>query len=48
MREDDRVEGRGITKRYLTLLIGRMPDGVMSVDAPLHIGLRQGASGMCR
>ncbi|QNH13084.1 RluA family pseudouridine synthase [Xanthomonas sp. SI] len=42
MREDDRVEGRGISKRYLTLLVGRMPDGVMSVDAPLHIGLRQG------
>ncbi|MBB5860525.1 RluA family pseudouridine synthase [Xanthomonas arboricola] len=42
MREDDRVEGRGITKRYLTLLVGRMPDGVMTVDAPLHIGLRQG------
>ena len=42
MREDDRVDGRSITKRYLTLLVGRMPDGVMSVDAPLHIGLRQG------
>ncbi|MEG8176603.1 RluA family pseudouridine synthase, partial [Xanthomonas hortorum pv. gardneri] len=42
MREDDRVQGRGITKRYLTLLVGRMPDGVMTVDAPLHIGLRQG------
>ncbi|WP_226468212.1 RluA family pseudouridine synthase [Luteimonas panaciterrae] len=37
MREDG-----GITKRYLALLVGRMPDGVMSVDAPLHIGLRQG------
>jgi len=38
MRED-----RGaITKRYLALLVGRMPDGVMSVDAPLHVGLRQG------
>ncbi|MEL4889865.1 RluA family pseudouridine synthase [Xanthomonas protegens] len=42
MREDDRVQGRGISKRYLTLLVGRMPDGTMSVDAPLHIGLRQG------
>lgn len=42
MREDDAVDGRGIAKRYLTLLVGRMPDGVMSVDAPLHIGLRQG------
>ncbi|NZA28038.1 RluA family pseudouridine synthase [Luteimonas sp. SJ-92] len=36
-----REEG-GITKRYLALLVGRMPDGVMSVDAPLHVGLRQG------
>lgn len=32
----------GIAKRYLALLVGRMPDGVMSVDAPLHVGLRQG------
>ncbi|TKS53903.1 RluA family pseudouridine synthase [Luteimonas yindakuii] len=38
MREDD----GGIAKRYLALLAGRMPDGVMSVDAPLHVGLRQG------
>ncbi|KGM57673.1 23S rRNA pseudouridylate synthase [Lysobacter arseniciresistens ZS79] len=36
-----RGEG-GIAKRYLALLTGRMPDGVMSVDAPLHAGLRQG------
>ncbi|TWI03906.1 ribosomal large subunit pseudouridine synthase C [Luteimonas cucumeris] len=36
-----REEG-GINKRYLALLTGRMPDGVMSVDAPLHVGLRQG------
>lgn len=42
MREGDAVDGRGIEKRYLALLAGRMPDGVMSVDAPLHIGLRQG------
>jgi len=39
MRED---AGSGIRKRYLALLAGRMPDGVMSVDAPLHVGLRQG------
>ena len=39
LRED---HGAGIDKRYLTLLTGRMPDGVMSVDAPLHVGLRQG------
>jgi 23S rRNA pseudouridine955/2504/2580 synthase len=37
MREDG-----GITKRYFALLTGRMPDGVMTVDAPLHVGLRQG------
>lgn len=42
MREGDGDDGRGIAKRYLALLTGRMPDGVMSVDAPLHIGLRQG------
>ncbi len=36
-----REEG-GIAKRYLALLLGRMPDGTMSVDAPLHVGLRQG------
>lgn len=39
LRED---HGAGIGKRYLALLVGRMPDGVMSVDAPLHVGLRQG------
>ena len=39
MREEG---GSGIRKRYLTLLVGRMPDGTMSVDAPLHVGLRQG------
>ncbi|PJJ99393.1 23S rRNA pseudouridine(955/2504/2580) synthase [Lysobacteraceae bacterium NML91-0213] len=38
MREDD----GGIAKRYLALLAGRMPDGTMTVDAPLHVGLRQG------
>ncbi|MGN6513285.1 MAG: RluA family pseudouridine synthase [Lysobacteraceae bacterium] len=37
MREDG-----GIAKRYLALLVGRLPDGVLSVDAPLHVGLRQG------
>jgi 23S rRNA pseudouridine955/2504/2580 synthase len=39
LRED---HGAGIRKRYLALLTGRMPDGLMSVDAPLHVGLRQG------
>ena len=37
-----REDHGGIQKRYLTLLAGRMTDGVMSVDAPLHVGLRQG------
>lgn len=37
-----REDHGGIQKRYLTLLAGRMPDGVMSVDAPLLVGLRQG------
>jgi 23S rRNA pseudouridine955/2504/2580 synthase len=41
MREDAGRSG-GIRKRYLALLAGRMPDGLMSVDAPLHVGLRQG------
>ena len=42
MREEGGGGAGGIRKRYLALLAGRMPDGVMSVDAPLHIGLRQG------
>lgn len=42
MREDQAGRGGGVVKRYLALLAGRMPDGVMSVDAPLHVGLRQG------
>lgn len=39
LRED---HGAGIEKRYMALLVGRMPDGTMHVDAPLHVGLRQG------
>ena len=39
LRED---HGAGISKRYLALLAGRMPNGVMTVDAPLLVGLRQG------
>ncbi len=39
LRED---HGAGLTKRYLALLTGRRPDGTLTVDAPLHIGLRQG------
>ena len=41
MRENS-AGGSGLRKRYLALLVGRMPDGTMSVDAPLHVGLRQG------
>lgn len=41
MRESTSGAG-GMRKRYLALLVGRMPDGTMSVDAPLHVGLRQG------
>jgi pseudouridine synthase, RluA family len=40
--EDGGGRRSGIGKRYLALLAGRMPDGTMSVDAPLHVGLRQG------
>ena len=39
LREDG---GSGMNKRYLALLTGRLPDGVITVDAPLHVGLRQG------
>ncbi|QDQ72957.1 RluA family pseudouridine synthase [Pseudoluteimonas lycopersici] len=39
LRED---HGAGIEKRYLALLLGRLPGGTLSVDAPLHVGLRQG------
>ena len=39
LRED---HGAGVHKRYLALLVGRLPDGMMAVDAPLHVGLRQG------
>jgi 23S rRNA pseudouridine955/2504/2580 synthase len=42
LRAESDGGGRRIDKRYLALLAGRMPDGVMSVDAPLHVGLRQG------
>jgi len=45
-REDgkklDQTSSAGIRKKYLCLLVGRLPDGVMTVDAPLDIGLRQG------
>src|SRR5690554_4717774 len=39
LREDG---GSGMNKRYLALLTRRLPDGVITVDAPLHVGLRQG------
>ncbi len=34
--------GSGVKKTYLALLVGRFPDGTLTVDAPLHVGLRQG------
>ncbi len=42
LRQEGAAASGGLRKRYLALLVGRMPDGVMSVDAPLHVGLRQG------
>lgn len=39
LRED---HGAGITKTYLALLQGRLPNGELTVQAPLHVGLRQG------
>lgn len=39
---EDAGPNKGIRKRYLTLLTGRLPDGTMTVDAPLLVGLRQG------
>jgi 23S rRNA pseudouridine955/2504/2580 synthase len=38
----DQTSSAGIRKKYLCLLVGRLPDGVMTVDASLDIGLRQG------
>lgn len=42
LREGGGDARSGVGKRYLSLLTGRMPDGTMSVDAPLHVGLRKG------
>ena len=42
--EDD--EGPG--KRYLTLLVGRVPDGTLTVDAPLQRSVLQGGERMVR
>lgn len=39
LRED---HSAGIRKHYLALLLGRLPPGQMRVEAPLHVGLRQG------
>ncbi|XHS30856.1 RluA family pseudouridine synthase [Pseudoxanthomonas sp. UC29_72] len=39
---EDAGPAKGIRKRYLTLLTGRLPDGTMNVDSPLLVGLRQG------
>ncbi|MET0550886.1 MAG: pseudouridine synthase, partial [Xanthomonas sp.] len=40
LREGDDEEAPN--KKYLALLVGKMPTGTMTVDAPLHVGLRQG------
>ncbi|MBB5014915.1 RluA family pseudouridine synthase [Rehaibacterium terrae] len=42
-----REEG-GIAKRYLALLVGRMPDGTMTVDQPLQKSVLQGGERMVR
>ena len=39
LRED---HGAGITKIYTALLLGKLPKGHFQVEAPLHVGLRQG------
>lgn len=41
-------EGGGIEKRYLTLLVGRLPDGVLEVDQPLRKAALQGGERMVR
>jgi len=35
-------QNKGLSKHYLALLAGHLPNGIMRVDAPLHVGLRQG------
>jgi len=35
-------QNKGLSKRYLALLSGHLPNGTLRVDAPLHVGLRQG------
>lgn len=42
-----REEG-GIAKRYLALLVGRLPDGTMTVDQPLQKSVLQGGERMVR
>ncbi len=46
MREGD--EDEGPEKRYLTLLVGKMPSGTMTVDAPLQKSVLQGGERMVR
>jgi len=46
MREGD--EDEGPEKRYLTLLVGKMPSGSMTVDAPLQKSVLQGGERMVR
>jgi len=44
LRNDHATIGQnnGLCKRYLALLTGHLPNGTLKVDAPLHVGLRQG------
>lgn len=41
-------ESTGIEKRYLALLVGRLPDGAMEVDQPLRKSVLQGGERMVR
>jgi len=46
MRGGEEDEGPG--KRYLALLVGRVPDGTLTVDAPLKKSVLQGGERMVR
>ncbi len=46
MREQDEADGPD--KQYLTLLVGKMPSGTMTVDAPLQKSVMQGGERMVR
>ncbi len=46
MREQD--EHEGLEKQYLALLVGKMPSGTMTVNAPLQKSVMQGGERMVR